>query len=602
MKYKDRKDAKSKYKQALLATVATMSLGVNTFGGTASVFAAENATESGTQAENKKSLEDKFIEKATKQLNLNTAGKFSATTMGELYKYANKGPVQLNDALRAITIAGTDFLPYGGMFISQFISAIWPETNGINSQLNALREELTRLMKNEIDNEQFKFLSSEFNTLQDLQKKLDNAVNSENSQNSDPDTKTQRGIWANGIEQSFERLLNHTSDDNHKVTNLPLYTKVALAHLMFLQSLNNKAIASKMKITDQSLQEFYTMDGINKLANDYVSHIMKTYYDATATHIEKIKKVPQFTFNPDDGENQIKDLKNRLVSVTAKKDKRFDMYAQRGQSVPAHDDVYAQYKSEIAILEDAIPAYEFVSKLYTTTVGDPTIKELAKGTWVQKNDKWHFIDKDGHDKTGWVYNNGKRYYLSPADGTKNLEKSTFAKGEMVTGTIEVNGRTYFFKPDTGEIIDYNSFENAVHGTYKIVSKLDNNMVLNTSNHAAVLRGINEATWGNSWTFQYDKGKQAYMITNRQGDHPGILASDWGSNEHSYVFATNDTAKKPEHYWTLEPAGDGYFFIHNNALPDKVLDITGNSTANGTKINLFEKNEQDNQKFKLEKIN
>ncbi|WP_410993749.1 leukocidin family pore-forming toxin [Bacillus cereus] len=41
MKYKDRKDARRKYKQAILATVATMSLGVSALGGTTSAFAAE---------------------------------------------------------------------------------------------------------------------------------------------------------------------------------------------------------------------------------------------------------------------------------------------------------------------------------------------------------------------------------------------------------------------------------------------------------------------------------------------------------------------------------------------------------------------------------
>ncbi|PHC35985.1 hypothetical protein COF09_30485 [Bacillus toyonensis] len=40
MKYKNRKHTKRKYKQALLATVATMSLGVSTLGSTAPVFAA----------------------------------------------------------------------------------------------------------------------------------------------------------------------------------------------------------------------------------------------------------------------------------------------------------------------------------------------------------------------------------------------------------------------------------------------------------------------------------------------------------------------------------------------------------------------------------
>jgi len=44
MKYKDRKDAKRKYKQALLATVATMSLGVSALGSSISVFADESPT------------------------------------------------------------------------------------------------------------------------------------------------------------------------------------------------------------------------------------------------------------------------------------------------------------------------------------------------------------------------------------------------------------------------------------------------------------------------------------------------------------------------------------------------------------------------------
>ncbi|MBW3491123.1 hypothetical protein [Bacillus sp. FDAARGOS_1420] len=44
MKYKDRKHAKRKYKQALLATVATMSLGVSALGGTTSAFAEEKTT------------------------------------------------------------------------------------------------------------------------------------------------------------------------------------------------------------------------------------------------------------------------------------------------------------------------------------------------------------------------------------------------------------------------------------------------------------------------------------------------------------------------------------------------------------------------------
>ncbi|WP_410993201.1 hypothetical protein [Bacillus cereus] len=50
MKYKERKHAKRKYKQALLATVATMTLGVSTLGSTASAFADEKRTEEQPQS------------------------------------------------------------------------------------------------------------------------------------------------------------------------------------------------------------------------------------------------------------------------------------------------------------------------------------------------------------------------------------------------------------------------------------------------------------------------------------------------------------------------------------------------------------------------
>ncbi|MGK8429217.1 hypothetical protein OF864_14375 [Bacillus cereus] len=51
MKYKDRKDAKRKYKQALLVTVTTMTLGVSTLGGSTSAFAEENTAPSQSSAQ-----------------------------------------------------------------------------------------------------------------------------------------------------------------------------------------------------------------------------------------------------------------------------------------------------------------------------------------------------------------------------------------------------------------------------------------------------------------------------------------------------------------------------------------------------------------------
>lgn len=137
--------------------------------------------------------------------------------------------------------------------------------------------------------------------------------------------------WAVGIEQAFGRILEHTSDAKHKVTNLPLYTKVAITHIQFLQSAQQHA--DKMNITQDSLRQLYTKEGLNTLINSYVAHIHEVYDNTKDQYMGKINQVKSFTFNPDDAENQLKDLKNRLASVTAKKNTRLNMYAQHVQLV-----------------------------------------------------------------------------------------------------------------------------------------------------------------------------------------------------------------------------------------------------------------------------
>ncbi|RBP25772.1 MULTISPECIES: insecticidal delta-endotoxin Cry8Ea1 family protein [Bacillus] len=542
MKYKDRKDAKRKYKQAILTTVATMTLGVSTLGPTASAFAAEGDNISvinhvETKTENSKLLENKWMNKFNAEMtNLKSVGKFTGTTMSEIYKFANKGPEQFNDTLRAITIASTDLIPYGGMFIAPLISAIWPETNGIQSQLNALREDLTKLVTNEIDNEQLNFLNSEFKTLIDLQTDLEHAINADNSQNTDENTKNQRGAWANGIEQSFRRLLDHTSSDKHKITNLPIYTKVALAHLLFLDSLNNKAVSSKMNITEQSLKELYTKDGVKTLANDYVLHIMKTYYDAP--QIKKIKQVPEFHFNPDDAENQKKDLKDRLSKVEAENSQWQMNIASAGGFGSVEN---KEYKFKKAILEDAISSYEFVEKLYNTTVGDPMIKELVEGSGDPR--------------------------------IKELAK------------------------DSSEVF-------VADGPYKIVySKA--NKVVNFGSDGIEHPVIGDFHYGKNrerqwWEFKYDADKKAYQIINRADGR--VLAYNTTPNADDTALVT-ENQHKPEHYWILEDAGAGNVLLVNYENKNKVLDVYDEKTDDGSRVYVRDKlNNSNAQKFKLEFLN
>ncbi|MGX5634119.1 hypothetical protein [Bacillus thuringiensis] len=82
MKYKDRKDAKRKYKQALLATVATMTLGVSTLGSTASAFAEEKKTEVQPQS----SIQEKNVDSQVREI------------QGYLFKDDIKTPVYKKNA------------------------------------------------------------------------------------------------------------------------------------------------------------------------------------------------------------------------------------------------------------------------------------------------------------------------------------------------------------------------------------------------------------------------------------------------------------------------------------------------------------------------
>lgn len=500
MKYKDRKGAKCKYKQALLATVATMTLGVSTLGSTATAFAAEHPVQE---------LPSTFLN----DLNLELSPPISSEQVAKIMRDASIDSRRLNDLLRQVTMGVVGKIPAIGSVVSAIVGSLYPEQTGTDSKLNALEAKLTAKIETKADEEHVKDIKSRIQNLINASGELQNALCSvQKAIYYDGSVKDIHGTLrdkAENVDKSFKELVPFLMQEGHDIGDLPVYTKVATAHILFLNYMKTRG-------TDSTLYR----------------------YDSA--------KTVDAQFQPADRVNTYA----KHIEATFKKG----------------DDKIVQLINELEGKKEAL-----------RNVGSSTGGSLAGGN-LGAESKRSILNKE-------------------IDG---LEALKLNEKRALYRDLTVAERS--FEAVSGKKLTYTHFDDILSGTYKIVSKLDNKMVLNTSNHAAVLRGTNEATWGNSWTFQYDKGKKAYMITNRQGDHPGILANDWGSKEHSYVFATNDTANKPEHYWTLEPAGDGYYFIHNNALPGKVLDITGNNTANGTKINLFDKNGQDNQKFKLEKIN
>ena len=56
--------------------------------------------------------------------------------------------------------------------------------------------------------------------------------------------------------------------------------------------------------------------------------------------------------------------------------------------------------------------------------------------WLQISGAWYYFDADGYMHTGWLTDGGRRYYLESKVGS--------GQGAMVTGSREINGKSYTF--------------------------------------------------------------------------------------------------------------------------------------------------------------
>ena len=59
--------------------------------------------------------------------------------------------------------------------------------------------------------------------------------------------------------------------------------------------------------------------------------------------------------------------------------------------------------------------------------------------WQQIDGKWYYLKEQGAPQIGWVKDGDKQYFCT-------------ASGEMVSGVVWINGKTYYFgTPDSGEM-------------------------------------------------------------------------------------------------------------------------------------------------------
>ncbi|MBW3492790.1 N-acetylmuramoyl-L-alanine amidase family protein [Bacillus sp. FDAARGOS_1420] len=316
MKYKDRTHAKRKCKQALLATVATMTLGVSTLGSTSSAFAEEkdtNATQqqntapqkdAGTYYEDKKLNPLAQFDTWTQDLGKTTGAANYKTTLGmaekllpTIYKDLNSG--NLNNTARSFVMLSTATIPYAGAFISPILGLIWPENGpNIKQMLEDMKKELCNIMDIKIEDYDLSTLGSSnrgmMKNLQELENSLNGTIPPLNEISEYVNEDAINAARVVNIQSDFNTLIEQAKKVNpndqgtdFQLAELPLYTIIASAHLEFMQLVKQAAKSPKLNLTDAATANI--IQNLPKDREDYKKHIEETYKRGEDKLTKKIK-------------------------------------------------------------------------------------------------------------------------------------------------------------------------------------------------------------------------------------------------------------------------------------------------------------------------
>lgn len=486
MKYKDRKQAKRKYKQAALAAVTALTLGVSALGGTVSAFAAEKENDVTQQQNNAQEkingnyygtksplsqLEDfrQAIANKTKwQDQYNSIGQI----LPEIYKDAYSDDGSFNNTFRTLGLVSTSLIPYVGAFISPILGLIWPESGpNIGQLLKAMEERLANLMDEKIDKFDQSSLTAEIRGMMDNLKPLENSVNGTIQYYSTGDVDSLNQQRAVSIENSFQRLKEISRKDGFQISELPLFTIIATAHLNFLHFMENNGTSPKINYTSGALKDF--LQNMKKNQDDYIGYIKDMYKQGEAKINSKIAnvgtKAGSILLQINGGYTAPFDeaaVKSAIASLKAQKQNLEANEPSNTHDTKAMNQWQAKLdaiNAQLNPLEDYLSQYntlvnqknDYYNKTqnndaFKLAAGLITINDIDKkdnnnnqnsqsNGWYQENGKY-FYNKDGIKQTGWIKDDGRSYYLSP------VTDGNWKTGQMVTGWAKVDNNWYYLMP------------------------------------------------------------------------------------------------------------------------------------------------------------
>ncbi|WP_144489652.1 insecticidal delta-endotoxin Cry8Ea1 family protein [Bacillus thuringiensis] len=480
MKYKDRKHAKRKYKQALLATVTTMTLGVSTLGSTASAFTEEkdkSATQqqntgqqknAGTYYEDKKLNPLAQFDTWTQDLGKATGAANYKTTLGmaekllpTIYKDLNSG--NLNNTARSFVMLSTATIPYAGAFISPILGLIWPENGpNIKQMLEDMKKELCNIMDIKIEDYDLSTLGSSnrgmMKNIQELENSLNGTIPPLNKISEYVNEDVINAARVVNIQSDFNTLIEQAKKVNpndqgtdFQLAELPLFTIMASAHLEFMQLVKQAAKSPKLNLTDAATANI--IQNLPKDREDYKKHIEETYkrgenkinkkiltetnkinnivmhardtgmgasgisYDSTSGEINDKTKVEKVI---KDLQGQLDELNNNKPHGNSSYQYELNKWDVKVRNIEEKLDHLKQSLSEYNKLLDQKKAY------YNRTQGSEAFKIALTGKSANPND----VLQGGT----WEQKGDKWFYID-------------ANGVTKTGWLKDKGAWYYLSPD-----------------------------------------------------------------------------------------------------------------------------------------------------------
>ncbi|PGZ56209.1 hypothetical protein COE56_00950, partial [Bacillus anthracis] len=441
MKYKDRTSVKRKYKQALLATVATMTFGVSTLGSSASVFAAENAealqdTTDSLGAGGGADLEQQWKEMA-KELGDHHSPSLQAKGVAELlskgafsvYKDAHSNKGNFNNTFRTLSMGVSEYFPYGKLVISPLIGLLWPETVSTqNNQFESLINQMSSLMDQKIEDFDLATIKRQLEALKKEMQVFERLVNSkiltEGFYSAGSPEESARTKAAH-LQATFHELISLCQKNNLSEAELPLYTKIANIHLLFLDFMDKNWNKSKLQIDQKSFDALYA-DDIKNAAQKYAQHIHDTFILSNQKIDKKLSDIAEGSNH----QTTLEWLRTKLVSLGH--DLELKKKGKSGSSNRSLAAVQRDYNAFEKKYDEYRDLLNKKSTYQESTVDDPGF-HAALGKWKKEGTEWYFLDMHGEKQTGWALSwNNKYYYLSTKDTDSNTDGDTFKKGQMWT--------------------------------------------------------------------------------------------------------------------------------------------------------------------------